>query len=843
MVAVLGSGALAQPATTPAKVAADAKAPAAAQTVAATPANTDRLLVEAKQLVYNKDTNVVTAEGNVQLYYQGRTLEADKVIYNRNTSRVYAEGNAKLTERDGTITYAKRFDLTDDFRNGFIDSLSTIGHDKTRLTAPRGERSDGETMVLDKSTYTACEPCKEHPEKPPLWQVRAVKIIHKSEEQMVYYEDAFFEFYGVPIAYFPYLSSPDPTVTKKSGVLAPRFSYNAELGFGASLSYFWNLAPDYDVTLSPTIFSRQGVLGQVEWRQRLSNGSYSIRASGIDQLDPKAFSPSPYGTGQRDLRGSIESAGKFYINPNWSYGWDVAIFSDKYFFQDYKIRTDTQTTDFVRESISTAFLTGKGDRSYFDLRGYYIQGLSAFDFNKQQPVVLPILDYNRTFAVDPARTLGIGGEVNVDFNFTALSREAAAYQSTGTVLLDKAFGLYDVCPTSATPNPNLPNFKPPSCFIRGIAGNYERASAQITWQRKFVDPIGEVWTPFAFARFDAEGLNLNETDSFTFSNGGNSSTIANADQANFFGQQNSVFGRALPGVGIDWRYPFTAQTGTLTHTFEPIMQVIARPNEAESGNRPNEDAQSLFFDDTNLFEWNKFSGYDRVEGGVRANAGGQYTMTFQSGGYVNALFGESFQLAGSNPYAASDIAQITQQTGLETDESDYVGRLAVSPNSHFSFIAKGRFNQKDFTPEAIDLIGTFNAFNLTSSIQYSRYEAQPLEGFPFAREGVLVSGRYNFFDHYFVSANSVLDLNAHRYDSTTGAYDIPVNHPTVATLGLGVGYNDECTTFSLNYSEQYTTAANIESRDQIVSFTLTLRTLASAKGSSSLGATSTEDGH
>ena len=829
-------------ATSVAPAFAQVKPPASAAQGTAEPAKKDRLLVDAKSLVYNRDTNVVSAEGNVQLYYQGRVLEADKVIYNRTTNRVFAEGNAKLTEADGTVSYGDRFDLTDDFRNGFIDSLSSITKDKTRLTAPRAERSEGETTVLDKATYTACEPCAEHPERPPLWQIKAMKIIHKSEEQMIYYEDATFELYGVPVAYFPYLSSPDPSVSKKSGFLAPRFVYESQLGFGAAVPYFWNIAPDYDVTLTPTVLSTQGVLGQAEFRQRLETGTYNIRATGIYQLDQSQFSAAPYGSGDRQWRGSVETTGRFLINPSWQYGWDIAIFSDKYFFQNYKIRSESISSDYIRESISTAYLTGQGARSYFDLRGYRIEGLSQFDFNKQQPLVLPVLDYNRTIAIDPNRSLGIGGEVNIDLNFTALTRTAADYQSTGVRLLDKAFSLYDVCPTSASPNPNLPNFKPPSCFIRGIGGDYERASAQITWQRKFIDPIGEVWTPFAFARFDAEGLNLNRSDTFSLSSGSGTSVIANGDQSNFFGSGNSFFGRAMPGVGLDWRYPFVAQTGSITHTFEPIAQVIARPNEDAAGNRPNEDAQSLFFDDTNLFEWNKFSGYDRVEGGLRANAGGQYTMTFKQEGYVNALFGESFQLAGTNSYGASDISNVTASSGLQTTDSDYVARLAVAPNSHLSFLAKGRFDQATLDPQTIDLIGNFNMFDISSTVQYSRYAAQPAIGYPFRREGVLVTGRYNFLDHYFVSASSTLDLDPHHYDTATGAYDLKVNHPELATLGIGMGYNDECTTVSINYTQSYTNAANVRDRDQTVMFQLTLRTLAQAKGGSDLGASKVQDG-
>ncbi len=703
--------------------AAPAASPSAKQTTAPQQSQPDRLFVDAQQLVYNKDTDVVSAEGNVQLYYQGRVLEADKVIYNRKTSRVFAEGHAKLTAADGSVTYGDRFDLTDDFKAGFIDSLSTVSKDKTRMTAPRAERSEGETSVLDKATYTACEPCKEHPERPVLWQVRAMRIIHKADEQMIYFEDAYLELFGMPIAYFPYLSSPDPTVTRKTGVLAPRFVFNSALGSGVSVPYFINLAPNMDLTLTPTVLSNQGFLGQAEFRQRLLNGSYSIRASGIYQLDPSAFAASPYGTGNRQWRGSIESEGKFYINKNWTYGWNVALFSDKYFFQDYKVRSDTFSSDYIRESVSTAYLTGIGDRSYFDLRGYRIEGLSAFDFNKQQPLVLPVMDYNRTIAVDPDRSFGLGGEVNIDMNFTALTRQAADYQSTGVRLLDKAFSLYDVCPTSATPNPALPNFKPPSCFIRGIAGDYERASAQITLaaqdhrpHRRGLDPVR--FCAVRCGRVEPE----HERQLHLQLVGRDVGDRQRRPKQLFRAEQRRVsIGRAMPGVGIDWRYPFVAQTGSVTHTFEPIAQVIARPNETEVGHRPNEDAQSLFFDDTNLFEWNKFSGYDRVEGGVRANVGGEYTTTFQKGGYANAMFGQSIQLAGINSFAASDVANVTADSGLEKQASDYVARLAFAPNANMSFLAKTRFDRTTFEPETLDLISTFNWKDLTSSIQYSRY--------------------------------------------------------------------------------------------------------------------------
>ena len=104
----------------------------------------------------------------------------------------------------------------------------------------------------------------------------------------------------------------------------------------------------------------------------------------------------------------------------------------------------------------------------------------------------------------------------------------------------------------------------------------------------------------------------------------------------------------MPAVGLEYRYPFINVQPWGTTTIEPIAQIIARPNETYAGKLPNEDAQSMVFDASNLFAVDKFSGYDRVEGGGRANVGVQATTQFDRGGSVNVLFGQSYQLFGLN---------------------------------------------------------------------------------------------------------------------------------------------------------------------------------------------------
>lgn len=788
----------------------------------------DRLLVQAKELVYNNKANTVGARGTVQLYYQGRVLEADRVTYDRNANRVYAEGRARLTEQDGTVAYADRFDLTDDFKTGFIDSLKADTADKTYMTAARAERIGGETTVLERGTYTACEACEEDRSKPPLWQVRAKRIIHQNSEQTIYYEDATFELFGMPIAYLPYFSTPDPSVKRKSGVLAPTYIVKDALGFGVAVPVFWAIAPNYDLTVTPTFLSRQGFLGEAEFRHRLVNGSYTIRAAGIFQNDPDAFAAPPYGPGNKSFRGSLDTNGEFYLNEKWKFGWDVMTSTDKWFSSDYKQPNRSLSSNYFREQISQVYLRGQGDRGFFDLRTYYFRGLSAFDRQETQPVVAPVWDYNKTFDISPSSTWGIGGQVELDFNLTSLSRQAAAFESITGRLYDPLYKLYDVCSA----------YNRSACLLRGIGGEYTRATLNASWKRQFIDPIGQVWTPFTFAHLNGSWLSLDRGR--TYAAGG--ATLSNADQINFVGSQADTFrGRALAGAGLEYRYPLIARTASATHVIEPIAQLIVRPDEVTNRALVNEDAQSLVFDDTNLFQWNKFSGYDRFEGGTRVNYGAQYTATFNNGGYANVLVGQSYQLAGRNSYASQDAANIGLSSGLDSRASDVVTRAAFAPNSNYSFIAKGRFDPNDYHLRRLDLMANARFGNFETSLQYARYEAQPLLGFDKRREGLSASSKYKFDKNFFVTGNVIFDMSRHLYN-TTQSSGAPLF--SLAGLGVGAGYTDECATLSVNYTSVYQDGIGGvgPQRNQTVMFQLQLRTLGDTRFASNVGALRVQDG-
>jgi LPS-assembly protein len=176
-----------------------------------------KMLVTANEMIYDTKNNRVHAVGGVQIYYDGGILEADKVTYDRVSNKMLAEGDVRYKAKDGNIIHANTLEMTQDFREAFVNSMLVETPQRTRFAAARADRTEGNITVFSKGVYTACEPCRDDPKKPPLWQVKAARIIHNEGERKIYYEDATLELFGTPIAWLPFFYHPDPTRCPTSG--------------------------------------------------------------------------------------------------------------------------------------------------------------------------------------------------------------------------------------------------------------------------------------------------------------------------------------------------------------------------------------------------------------------------------------------------------------------------------------------------------------------------------------------------------------------------------------------------------------------------------------------------
>ena len=412
------------------------------------------------------------------------------------------------------------------------------------------------------------------------------------------------------------------------------------------------------------------------------------------------------------------------------------------------------------EAISELYLTGVGNRSFFDLRSIYYLSFSG---NQQQvPVIYPVLDYSNVFNYPI-----FGGEVSYQTNFVNLTRNDAKFDPITT--LANTNGLCTLA--SADPLARTPT----QCLLRGFPGTYTRFTAEAQWRRSFTDPAGEIWTPFAIVRADAI----------------NADVVNQPGVANFLPVGDTQAVRLMPTVGLEYRYPFINVQPWGSTTVEPIAQVIIRPNETYAGKLPIEDAQSLVYDASNLFRVDKFSGYDRVEGGGRANVGVQSTTQFDQGGAVKVLFGQSYQLFGLNSYAVKDADNTGLDSGLAKPRSDYVGSVSYSPNRTYTFSVRSRLDEQTWNVQRFEAEARANFDRWSIALTYGNYAAQPDLGYLTRREGLLASGSVKIAANWVATGAACWDLVANNINQYV----------------IGAGYVDDCFVLAANYVTSYNYSA------------------------------------
>ncbi len=630
------------------------------------------LYLQGDELIYDNSGDRVTARGNVEIYYNNYILTADEVVYDQSAGQLTAHGNVVLREPGGAQTKAERLVLSDDFRDGFVQSLSFVARDESRITARRATRRGGNVTEFEDGKFT---PCKSPPGTPPAWCITAKRVIHDQDAQTIRYEDAAFELFGVPVLYVPYFEHADPTVKRKSGFLSPSFGHSNDLGYMSEVSYYFALARNYDFTFHPTYTTRQGMLWKGDWRHRISAGSisgqYRVELAGIDQ----DIDDLPGANPRADLegwRGSLKTVGNLSLSSWWNVGWDATLESDDAFRRFYKLDNILHT-----DRVNKVFLQGISERNYLAVTGYHFGGLLLSDEDISESQVHPVVDWNYIVG-QPV----FGGQLSWNVNALSFTRD----QSFVDNLNDG----------------------------RRVDSVTHRASADIRWRRKLMDRFGITYTPFASLRGDAA----------TYKDVVNPLT----DEV----VRDESVARGTAAAGILAAYPWIKHTATASHTIEPIGQIIARAARVGQQNRlPNEDARSLVFDDTNLFELDKHSGWDRLETGTRANVGLQYTFQMNTGGYARLLAGQSFHLGGRNNYADPigneptvnpdedrNISH-TGNAGLGSTRSDYVLGAYLAPTSNVRFIGQARFDEADLTLRRSDFYSTASYGPFVAQASYS----------------------------------------------------------------------------------------------------------------------------
>ena len=331
---------------------------------------------QADRIDFDRERNLVAATGDVELAREGRILRADRIVLDRNTGIARADGNVTLIEPDGEVLFADSVALTDDLRDGFVEQFKARLGTGSRLAASSGQLQDGTRAELNQAVYSACEPGADDPSKAPVWQVKARRVTHDRVEQQVTYRDAVLEMWGVPVLYSPYLSHPDPDVTRKSGFLTPTVGHRSDLGARIETPWFWNIGPDRDATFTPIVASQRGFIGAGEYRQLFDRGRLELSGS-LATLDKK-----PKERARSGPRGHLRLKGEAHAGDDWRLRGEFYRASDDGYL-------DLVGLDSSETLPSFAEAEGFFDRAYARVGVFDVQELRSGISGDKSPLAAP----------------------------------------------------------------------------------------------------------------------------------------------------------------------------------------------------------------------------------------------------------------------------------------------------------------------------------------------------------------------------------------------------------------------------------------------------------------------
>lgn len=481
------------------------------------------VLLRADHVTYDMDASVVSAEGHVEVDYNNYILNADIITYDQKTDTVHAEGHLSLLAPDGNVAFSKSATLTNGLRDGVLQSFSALIGKNGRLVASHATRSNGTETTAYDAAYTPCKICNKPGQRTPVWQVQASKVVHDQSKHRIYFTNAMIKMFGVPVFYFPYFSTSDPTVKRQTGFLMPDVGTSSVMGTFTRLPLYISISDSQDMTLAPLITTRAGYVMQSEYRKRWEHGGMWLQGS-------VAYNPDGgLSRDQSQYYSSLFGSGRIPLTDTWKVGYDVQLTSNDTYLKRYDLSNeDRLVSDLFEENIN--------GRSRFAITGYFFQGLRATDVPGQIPIVMPLIEYTYI----PERAV-LGGDFRFDINTAAVTRDVGVdsqrltgemrwrlpfVTQAGQLLTFQADVRGDVYHVSNSNPFNLPGLPANNHFVeRGlpyIAADWRWPFVSGNNTPVIVEPIAQVilapygGNPPGIPNEDSTDFELDETNLFSF---------------------------------------------------------------------------------------------------------------------------------------------------------------------------------------------------------------------------------------------------------------------------------------------------------------------------------------
>ncbi len=358
-------------------------APARHMLAAQTAKEPPQILLQADEVVYDGENQIVSAIGHVEIDDEGRILHADNVTYDQKSDQVTASGHVKHRGHQRQCPpFADHVVLTNGMRDGALNGFGALIGKNGRLAASSAQRIGGSLVIARHTVYSACKICNKPGQRTPVWQVKAERVVYDQVKHRIHFTDATLDFFGVPVLYSPVLSEPDPSVRYATGLLAPDFGNSTKIGYFARAPIYIALNDTNDITLQPMYSTKGGEMLEGEYRARWNNSGMWVQASAT-------YNPNGglgVGTGPQDYD-HFFGAGRFALSNNWRTGFDAQLTNNSGYMRLYDI-------SYLDRLVNDIFVENESGRSLFNLKSYYFEGLRATDVQRRIPYVLPLLNYS-----------------------------------------------------------------------------------------------------------------------------------------------------------------------------------------------------------------------------------------------------------------------------------------------------------------------------------------------------------------------------------------------------------------------------------------------------------------
>lgn len=198
-------------------------------------------------------------EGDVKMIQGYRQLEADKAMVDRGTSTAELDGNIRLRE-PGVLIKGDSMDMDTETGQATVNNAQYVLHQQgIHGRASQISRLEDKTLEMSDASYSQCEP------EDPSWVLQGKHVHIDPETEVGTAKDIVLRVKGVPIFYTPYLQFPVGD-KRKSGLLFPSISSGDSGGIDFAVPYYLNLAPNYDMTLTPRYINDRGFMLETELR-------------------------------------------------------------------------------------------------------------------------------------------------------------------------------------------------------------------------------------------------------------------------------------------------------------------------------------------------------------------------------------------------------------------------------------------------------------------------------------------------------------------------------------------------------------------------------------------------